>query len=284
LKSSFQRDAPPVCASRSFALRVFAMIAAVRPVLHFSVLSSTPLRALVDEALLRLGAVYVSGRRSTEATIAERGALVRVHVRPRRFRGLSEPRLIEQTSDYVLVDKPAGLPVHPTCDNAVENLLVAVEERLGEKLFVCHRLDVGTSGLCLFARNLEFRRAFARALETRQVQKRYEAIVHRPVAPGTYRHWQRRRARAPYLVEGSPSADARECVLHVLACRPEGGRFVVDVAPVTGRQHQIRAQLAFLGAPIEGDTLYGAPSSLPCHGDGEVIGLRATALAFPGRS
>jgi 23S rRNA pseudouridine1911/1915/1917 synthase len=258
------------------------MIPAVRPPVHFSATTTTPLGALVDVELLRLGAVYVDGTRAGEATIVHRGNLIRVHARPRRYRGVVAPRVVVVHDDWVLVDKPSGLPVHPTCDNAVENVLVAIERLRGEKLLVCHRLDVGTSGLCLFARTPEFQRTFGRALAERQVRKRYQARVARPVLPGTYRHWQPRRERAPFTVETSPSPGARECVLRVVDCRPEGSHFVLDLEPETGRQHQIRAQLARLGAPIEGDTLYGAPSPWPCPGDGEAIALRAVGLELRG--
>lgn len=235
--------------------------------------------------LISLGSVYHDfGRLPADREIGA-GEWLRVHARPRRY-VLPIPdwraRIVEETESYVVVDKPAGLPVHPTCDNGRENLLTHLQTVLGRPLFVCHRLDIGTSGLIVLAKDLAFRTRFGGWLESRKLEKTYLAWTATPVELGTKIHYQANDARGARRVSPTPIDDWKYCELEVLGCVPKIEREVYEITVrlITGRMHQIRCQLAALGAPIVGDTTYGSQQAYPEGPDGS-FALRCVSLRFP---
>lgn len=163
------------------------------------------------------------------------------------------------------VDKPAGLPVHPTARYHRNTLTSVLAERFpGEPLALAHRLDRETSGVLLVARSYDAERQLKAAFADREVEKTYHAVVHGEIADDHF------TVDAPLSLEGG-EVSVKMCVRSL----SEGGlasrtRFEVverlvgftRVAchPETGRQHQIRVHLAHAGFPIVGDKLYA-------HGD-----------------
>ncbi|MGH7322355.1 MAG: RluA family pseudouridine synthase [Candidatus Rokuibacteriota bacterium] len=178
--------------------------------------------------------------------------------------------LVYEDEALLVVNKPAGLVVHPGAGHPTGTLVHALLAHCGPSLSgiggvrrpgIVHRLDRGTSGLLVVAKSDEAHLALARQLKARQVERRYVALVH-----GTVR-------RAEGIVETPLGRDPRHRVR--MAVRPEGtGRTAVtryhvlerfrDPAPLTllavrlgtGRTHQIRVHLAHLGHPVVGDRTY----------------------------
>ena len=163
-------------------------------------------------------------------------------------------------SFYVL-EKPAGLPIHPTARYHYSTLTAVLRERFpNERLQVAHRLDRETSGLLLVARDGAAASTLKKAFARRQIKKRYLAIVHGVVS-------------ADELLLEQPIGPAQGQVRVRMAVRPvsEGGLpartevkvlrrgadyTLVECRPHTGRQHQIRVHLDAIGHPIVGDKLY----------------------------
>jgi len=192
---------------------------------------------------------------------------------------MSDPRIVFIDGHVVIVDKPAGMPSVPA-RTALDP--PSVVERLAAGIGAVeavHRLDRDTSGLLVLARTPQARAVLGQAFEHRQVQKTYLAVVagmlptesgaiHLPLAPDPD---QPPRQRVdPILGRRAESRWKR------LAEVADADRRLTLVAlePVTGRSHQLRAHLAWLGAPIEGDRLYGAGGSTG-------LALHALRLAFP---
>ncbi|MDR2853454.1 MAG: RluA family pseudouridine synthase [Burkholderiaceae bacterium] len=168
--------------------------------------------------------------------------------------------LIHQSDTLLVLDKPAGLLCVPGRGADKQDCLSARVQARWPDARVVHRLDMATSGLVLMARGAAMQRALSQAFALRQIDKRYEAIVHgvldddrqwheidAPIAPD----WPRRPLRIVDAA-GQPSR-TRWRVLRPL---PEHGATHVLLVPVTGRTHQLRVHLAHIGHPIVGDALY----------------------------
>ncbi len=172
------------------------------------------------------------------------------------------PVLHTDPAFYVL-DKPAGIAMHPTAKFHYSTVTAVLRERFpGEHLEICHRLDLETSGVLVVARTHEATVALKRAFARRKVEKSYLAIVepHDTLAdeglvdlPLGLEEGGITRVKmvvTPTERGGLPSRTR----FRVLERR--GRRALVECAPETGRQHQIRAHLDAIGAPIVGDKLY----------------------------
>jgi 23S rRNA pseudouridine1911/1915/1917 synthase len=120
-------------------------------------------------------------------------------------------------------------------------------------------------GLLVFAKNKDFAQRFHQALADHQVEKRYYLLCQKSIPLGRHRHFMLRSPRAPKNVyQHEPTGvDSLNCELEVLSCKAQNEDiYAVEIRLLTGRTHQIRSQLAALGAPILGDRLYGSSVSL----------------------
>lgn len=178
-------------------------------------------------------------------------------------------------SDCLAVDKPTGISVLRD-RSGQENLYAQLQEHYPDAKLV-HRLDKGTSGILLLAKTDNFRKSASKLFENRQVVKFYVAVVSGRFPIGkTYtinlplRRGRKSRFRVAGLrsdIEASQhgwTIDSREglvSVTRVRALQHGPRRSLLLLKPQTGRTHQLRVHLAWIGHPIVGDLLYGTPKS-----------------------
>lgn len=190
------------------------------------------------------------------------------------------------------VNKPAPLltqapPGIPCLEALAKEYLKERHAKAGNVyLGVPHRLDRPVTGVVLFARSSKAARRLAEQFQNRQVTKAYWGVVEGTIAPaeGVWEDWLRKvpnEARTKAAAPDSAGAQVARLRYRVLGlCR---GGALVEFVPETGRMHQIRAQAALHGWPIQGDVLYGAtttfgpPADLPRE---RVIALHARCLTF----
>ncbi len=231
--------------------------------------------------LLRLGAVYVNRVRTTQSPRVAPGDYVRVHPHPRRFQSSQiewNKTLLHETDDYLAIHKPAGIPVHATIDNTIENVLAEWKKLRETWLGVTHRLDTATSGILILAKTQPFQRQFNDHLRRKKVQKTYLALSAFPVPSGIWTHSMKQSPYAPHSLTHPPEPNELFCETWVDESEATPLGYQTRLSPLTGRTHQLRAQMAYYGSPILGDTLYGGEERAQFHADR--IGLHAQVLAF----
>jgi len=201
--------------------------------------------------------------------------------------------IVYQDHDIIVVDKPAGMVVHPAAGHATGTLVNALLHHVddlsgigGEKRpGIVHRLDRGTSGLMVVAKHDAAHEELARQFHDRETEKEYLALVWGRVVAG-------RRIDAPIGRDpdnrkkmSARARRSREAVTRIVRAEALGPVTLAKVAIHTGRTHQIRVHLSAIGHPIVGDPLYGGvhrrvPGDLRAVTHLERPFLHAARLAF----
>jgi 23S rRNA pseudouridine1911/1915/1917 synthase len=224
------------------------------------------------QQLIAAGCVEVDGRAARKAgQPLEAGSTLTVRIPPPAPSGLLPENIpldiLFENDDLLVVNKPAGMVVHPAAGHASGTLVNAVlgydpdlegiggEERPG----VVHRLDKETSGLILLAKNERAHRWLQDQFRLRNVEKTYLALVDgKPPTPAG-------RVEAPIGRDPKnrkrmaivPASKGREAVSEYKTLEEFEKHTLLEFHPLTGRTHQIRLHCAFLKCPIVGDMVYG---------------------------
>lgn len=203
------------------------------------------------------------------------GEVVTLHA-PRSFS--DGAHVLSEHDDVVAAFKPAGMATVPDHRGAAGSLLFLIEKATGRRLHTTSRLDVGVSGVVLFAASDEARERLARARERGVYLRRYVAIAASAPSPGQG-VWNAKIGRAPNPRQrrvGGSSPKPAETHYRVVELT-ERGHALLAVQPITGRTHQIRVHAAHANAPLLGDTVYGGPPRL-VFASGAVTRLSRIAL------
>lgn len=190
--------------------------------------------------------------------------------------------VVHEDDALIVLDKPAGLLAVPGRGPDKADCLIARAQRLWPDARVVHRLDQATSGLMVLARGAALQRSLSQAFAERQVDKRYEAVVHGLLPPASSADgwgeidlpiiidWPNRpRSKVDHAM-GKPSRTRWRVLSHDQMHQ----RTRLALEPVTGRTHQLRVHLQAMGHPIVGDALYG-----PADGAARLM-LHACGLAL----
>ncbi len=172
---------------------------------------------------------------------------------------MTEPWIVSEDDDLLVVRKPAGVNTHRPDLHAQEGIYELVRRRTElDKLALLHRLDKETSGLLVFGKSAAGTKAVADQFQKHTLTKRYLLLVKRDDS-------RPNRLRCDKSVRGKkkrreqPSAEELEAVTEFELKERGVAHDLIEARPLTGRTHQVRLHAARLGMPIAGDTLYGGP-------------------------
>lgn len=232
------------------------------------------------EFLLKIGAIYVNNERQTKDAWIHENSLLRIHTTPKRYKtDYNWNSLVVFENDFCLVlNKPSGIPSHPTADNALENALTQMSLTRKLPLFVTHRLDTLTSGLIVYGKKQSFVKSFNLQLQERTIKKNYVALIETTKKlPSKLTHYMDPSPGTPKKLSDTPIEDWAVCELEILEQKEVSPTTSwVKINLLTGRTHQIRAQLSHLHAPILGDSLYGSKIAY----NENAIALRSLQIEF----
>jgi 23S rRNA pseudouridine1911/1915/1917 synthase len=230
-------------------------------------LSRTRIQDLIRAGMVRVNGAPVS-RPGVHLAGGERVVIAVPEARPATIEPEAIPLdILYEDDDVIIVNKPAGMVVHPGAGHSHGTLVHAVlahapdirgvggEARPG----VVHRLDKETSGLILLAKHDVAHRYLQRLFKEREIQKTYLAIVDgRPAtARGRVEAAIGRDPKQRKRMSVVRSAKGREAVTRFGILESFAEHSLLEASPETGRTHQIRVHLAFIGCPVVGDRVYG---------------------------
>jgi 23S rRNA pseudouridine1911/1915/1917 synthase len=224
------------------------------------------------QRLISAGNITVNGRAAKPSLKLSPGDEISITLPPTPPQELKPEaiplKIIYEDDDLLVVDKPAGLTVHPAPGHPEHTLVNAILAHfphlaeIGDRLRpgVVHRLDKDTSGVMLVAKNSDAQANLSKQFKSHTVTKAYLALVKGKLEPengiieADIGRDPRHRQRMAVVAQGRAARTDYRVVKYI------GGYTLLEVRPETGRTHQIRVHLAAIGFPVVGDRVYGVKS------------------------
>jgi 23S rRNA pseudouridine1911/1915/1917 synthase len=234
------------------------------------------------KALIEDGRVFVLASGERRATLADASRKVKAGEAyeidvPESAPATPEAQVIalsilHEDGDLIVLDKPAGLVVHPAPGNPDRTLVNALLAHCGDSLSgiggvrrpgIVHRLDKDTTGVMVVAKNDRAHHALSEQFQAHSIERAYRAIVHgAPIPPvgtieGNIGRHRTDRKRMAVVASGGKPATTRYRVLERFGDSARPIASLVEAELLTGRTHQVRVHLASRGHPLIGDAVYG---------------------------
>jgi 23S rRNA pseudouridine1911/1915/1917 synthase len=250
------------------------------------------------QGLIKDGCVSVNGRPARKAgQMLDWGAVLLITIPPAEPTALVAEQIpldiLFENEDLLVVNKPAGMVVHPAAGHSTGTLVHAalahapeMEGIGGEKRpGVVHRLDKDTSGIILLAKNDTAHHWLQEQFRLRRVNKIYLALVDGKPSTSVGRI-EAAIGRSPAhrkQMAVTTENKGREAVSEYRLLESFRRHTLLEVHPITGRTHQIRIHLAFIGCPVAGDTVYGRKkSTIPLQR--HFLHAASLSIALPGKA
>lgn len=247
-------------------------------------------RSLANEAI-KNGNILVNGKAVKAKYSVKEGDLVTYD--------LPEPEVLEyeaedipldivyEDDDVAVVNKPQGMVVHPSVGHTSGTLVNALMYHIHDlssingvvRPGIVHRIDKDTSGLLMIAKNDRTHQALAEELKDKKSLRKYLAIVHgnisndRGVIEAPIGRSEKDRKKQAVMAKGKPA------VTHFKVLERFGNYTLVELTLETGRTHQIRVHMAYIGHPVAGDPLYGPRKTL--KGNGQFLHAQTLGFTHP---
>ena len=243
--------------------------------------------------LLEKECVWVNGKTATKKTKLKKGDILEVDIpEPQIYEVEAENiplDILYEDDDLLVVNKPKGMVVHPAAGNYSGTLVNALMYHCKDSLSgingvmrpgIVHRIDKNTSGLLMVAKTDNSHNALAEQIKEHSFKREYEAIVYGNIkndfgevnAP-IFRHPTKRKQMA--VVEGG-----RDAVTHYEVINRFNGFTHLKLRLETGRTHQIRVHMAYIGHPVAGDEVYG-PKKVITALNGQCLHARTLGFVHP---
>jgi len=242
------------------------------------------------QSWIEAGAIEVDGRRLRAKDKVLGGERVRIEARFEVDEQVSAEAMplevVFKDRTLFVINKPAGLVVHPGAGNArhtLQNALLALDPKLAvvPRAGLVHRLDKDTSGLLVVARTPEAHTALVAALAEREIERHYIALCSGVMTGGGTIDEPIGRHRS-HRTRMAVRSDGRPSVTHYRLMKRFRAHTLVHVELESGRTHQIRVHLAHIGYPVVGDPVYGGRRRIPAASSpaliAELDGFKRQAL------
>ncbi len=226
------------------------------------------------KALILDGHVTGPGdRRATDPALKVREGMAFALALPEAAPAQARPQaialvIVHEDADLVVIDKPAGMVVHPAAGHAEGTLVNALLHHCDGDLSgiggvarpgIVHRIDKETSGLLVVAKNDAAHDGLARQFKAHSIERRYLAVTTGVPAPpaGRLETWIGRSDRDRKKMAVTPEGRGKHAVTHYRTVEPADRAAMVECRLETGRTHQVRVHMAHIGHPLLGDPVYG---------------------------